>query len=257
MKIGFPIHPRKDILKEIRKIGKKGFDFVDLFLEEDLAIPEKINIKKAKKLFKKYNLGVVGHTAWYLPIGSPIKSFREASVKEAERYFKVFRNLGVKYLTVHANWPPSLFSEKEGIKFQIETLKELIKSAKKYKINIMYEPIDTKKDTLTNVSKIMRNVPGLYFHLDVGHANLFKRSPVKFIRRFHKKLKHIHLHDNKGKEDEHLAIGKGKINFKRIIKELKKVRYDGTITLEIFSKNEKDIIKSKNKLKKMWEKAKC
>jgi len=92
MKIGFPNNPRKDLLKEIEWIGKNGFDFVDLFLEEDKATPEKINVEKVKKLLRKYNLGVVGHTAWYLPIGSPIKTLREASVKEIVRYFEVFQN---------------------------------------------------------------------------------------------------------------------------------------------------------------------
>ena len=53
MKIGFPNNPRKDLLKEIEWIGKNEFDFVDLFLEEDKAIPEKINIEKVKKTSKK------------------------------------------------------------------------------------------------------------------------------------------------------------------------------------------------------------
>ncbi len=49
MKIGFPNHPQRNILKEIEWIGKNGFDFVDLFLEEDKAVPEKIDIKKNKE----------------------------------------------------------------------------------------------------------------------------------------------------------------------------------------------------------------
>ena len=253
MKIGFPNHPRKDILKEIEWIGKNGFDFVDLFLEEDKAVPEKIDIDKVKRLLEKYNLGAIGHTAWYLFIGSPIKSIRDCCVKEAERYFQVFKKLEAKCVTIHANWSPSLFSEGEGIKFQIETLRSLVKVAKKYKLKIMYEPIDTKKDTLKNVSKILKKVPDLYFHLDVGHANLFRKSIISFIKKFHKKLIHIHLHDNKGKKDEHKPIGKGNINFKRIIKELKKYRYDGTITLEIFSKNKKLALQSQRKLRKLWE----
>ena len=46
MKIGAPTHPRKDLVKEIEWIGRNGFDFVDLFLEEDKAVPDKINIEK-------------------------------------------------------------------------------------------------------------------------------------------------------------------------------------------------------------------
>jgi sugar phosphate isomerase/epimerase len=252
MKIGFPNNPRKDILEEVEWIGKNGFDFIDLFLEEDKAVPEKIDVEKLKKLLQKYKLEVVGHTAWYLPIGSPVKSFRETAVLEAERYFKVFSKLNVKYVTIHANWPPGMFSTKEGIKFQIETLKKLVKVAKNYNLELMLEPIDTHQDDIESVSEILKKVPGLYLHIDIGHVNLFGRKPEQFIKKFHRKLKHIHLHDNDGNKDLHIPMGTGKIDWENLIKILKKY-YDGTITLEIFSKDKDYILLSRNKLKKLWK----
>jgi len=252
MKIGFPNNPRKDILKEIKWIGSNGFDFVDLFLEEDMAVPEKIDVNKVKGLLKKYNLEAVGHFAWYLPIGSPVKLFREAAVKEAERYLSIFRKLNVKYATIHTSWPPGMFSDEEGIKWQVETLRRIVNIAKRYKINIILEPVDNEKDNLKNTAAILKKIPTLYFHLDIGHANLFKKDIIAFIKRLHKRLRHIHLHDNHGKKDEHLPIGKGTINFREIIKNLKKYKYGGTITLEIFSENKNLILQSKKKLRKLW-----
>jgi len=252
MKIGFPNNPRKDILKEIKWIGRQGFDFVDLFLEEDSATPEKIDVAKVKKLLKKYNLDTVGHTAWYLPTGSPVKLLRDAAIREAERYFKVFNKLGVKYVTIHANWPPSMFSAEEGIMLQVGSLRKIVKIAGKYHLNPMLELLDTGKDSIENIASILDKVPSFYFHLDIGHANLFNKKVKRFIRRLHKKLKHIHMHDNHGTADEHLPLGKGNINFKKIIKELKKYGYDGTITLEIFSKNRNLAVKSMKKLRKLW-----
>ncbi len=253
MKIGFPNHPRKNITQEIEWIGKNGFDFADLFLEEDQAVPEKIDTEKLKRLLKNYNLDVVGHTAWYLPIGSSIKSLREATVQEAIRYFEVFNKLGVEFITIHANWPNMLFSQKEGVEFQIESLKELLKEAKKYNLKLMYEPIDTLDDSVENVSAILEEIPELFFHLDIGHTNLFGRKPEEFIEKFHQKLKHVHLHDNFGNADLHLPIGGGAIDWERVLKILKKY-YDGTITLEIFSKDKNDVLLSKEKLKELWQK---
>ena len=37
MKIGFPNHPREDIIEEIKWIGKNKFDFIDIFLEEECS----------------------------------------------------------------------------------------------------------------------------------------------------------------------------------------------------------------------------
>ena len=253
MKIGFPNNPRKDLLKEIEWIGKNGFDFVDLFLEEDKATPEKINVEKVKKLLRKYNLGVVGHTAWYLPIGSPIKTLREASVKELVRYFEVFSELGVEFVTIHANWPGGMFSEEEGIKFQVESLRKLVREAKRFNLKIMYEPLETYADNVKNVSKILKMVPGLFLHLDIGHANLFGKKPEEFIKKFSNKIKHVHLHDNNGDKDLHLPMGCGSIEWEKILKILKKY-YDGTITLEVFSKDKDYVLLAKEKLRKLWSK---
>jgi sugar phosphate isomerase/epimerase len=251
MKIGFPNHPRNNILKEIEWIGKNGFDFVDLFLEEDSAVPEKIDVNKVRDILSKYNLGVVGHTAWYLPIGSPIKSIREASVLEAKKYFEVFSKLNVNYVTVHANWPPRLFSRAEGVNFQVDTLEKLVVEAKKLNINLMYEPIDSPKDSMESVTEVMKKVPGLYLHIDIGHMNLFGKNPEDFIKKFHKRISHIHMHDNNSESDLHLPIGTGSIEWKKLIPVLKKY-YDGTITLEIFSPDKDYALLSKQKLKELW-----
>jgi len=253
MKIGFPNNPRRNIFNEIEWIGKNGFDFVDLFLEEDKASPEKIDILRTKKSLQKYRLDTTGHTAWYLPIGSPIKSLRDAAVSEVIRYFEVFSKLEVKNVTVHANWPPGMFSVEEGIKWQLESLKNLTKEARSCSINLMYEPIDTLRDTTENLAKILEKIPDLYLTLDLGHANLFGKSVEKFIRNFHKKLKHVHLSDNKGSEDLHLPMGTGNIDWKKILKILKKY-YQGTITLEVFSKDKDYALLSKEKLRRLWKK---
>jgi sugar phosphate isomerase/epimerase len=253
MKLGFPNHPRKNIFKEIEWVGENGFDFVDLFLEEDRATPEKIDIEKIKKLLNKYGLDVVGHIAWYLPIGSPSQSYREFAVSEAGKYFDVFSKLSVQYATVHANWPPKLFTGEEGISFQVETLTKLVHDAMQYNIKIVYEPLDTWRDDIENVDEILRRVSGLFLHLDTGHANLFGRKPEQFIEKFHKQIRHIHLNDNDGIRDLHLHMGGGNIDWENLIRVLKKY-YDSTITLEIFSQDRNFVLMSRDKLQSLWKK---
>ena len=118
MKIGAPNHPRKNLVEEIEWIGKNGFDFVDLFLEEDKTVPDKINTKRVKELINKYSLDVIGHTGWYLQTSSPIKDIRDSVINEVERYLKTFNELGVRKVTIHANWFVNLFSVKESISLQ-------------------------------------------------------------------------------------------------------------------------------------------
>ena len=78
------------MLEEIEWIGENKFDFVDLFLEEDQAVPERIDVEKVKKLFQKYKLDIVGHTAYYLLTDSPIKSLRGSSSKRDNKILRSF-----------------------------------------------------------------------------------------------------------------------------------------------------------------------
>ncbi len=251
MKVGFPNNPKRDLPEEIEWIGKNKFDFVDVFLEEDQAVPERIDVNKVRNLLEEHGLEVVGHTACYLPIGSPIESLRRSAVKETTRYFRVFNELRVRLVTIHANWPTAIFSAKEGIAFQVKALRELVEEAKEYNLKLMYEPIDTQKDNLKNVSAVLSQVPELLFHLDIGHASLFGRKPEQFIKEFHKKLRHVHLNDNDKMRDLHLPMGAGSIDWKRTIKVLKRY-YNGTITLEVFSRDRDYALLSREKLISLW-----
>jgi sugar phosphate isomerase/epimerase len=63
---------------------------------------------------------------------------------------------------------------------------------------------------------------------DVGHLNMFKRAGftdkdlVKQTEKIAKYVKHVHLTDNFGYADTHLAPGMGNVPFKEILKELEK-----------------------------------
>lgn len=252
MKIGFPNNPWKDVISEMEWIAKNSFDFADVFLEYPL-MPGNINSLKIRKILDHHGLGAVGHLAWYLPIGHPERAIRETAVIEAESYFPVFEKIGIKKVTVHANWAREI-PIGDCIHFQSNTLRNLVRAGKPYGISIMYEHIDGPNDSIENVRKILDSVPGLLFHLDIGHANLFGRNPEDFIKAFSKKLAHVHLHDNNGKYDQHLPIGKGIIKWASIIKTLKE-SYDETITLEIFSGSKESILISRKRLIDIWKRS--
>jgi len=178
VKVGFANNPKRDILEEIEWIGKNKFDFIDLFLEEDQAVPKRIDVEKVRNLLEEYGLEVVGHTACYLPIGSPIKSLREAAVKEITRYFRVFDELRTRLVTIHANWPIAIFSAKEGIAFQVKTLRELVREAKEHNL-IFY--ILIRKYSLEYVyhchcEVAENNRSNLILHLDFNSPYFFVKQ---------------------------------------------------------------------------------
>ncbi len=74
---------------------------------------------------------------------------------------------------------------------------------------------------------------------------------LEFINRFGDRIQHVHISDNFGRRDDHLAVGEGAIDFKVLIDALKKIHYDDTMTLEIFTEDRADLIRSRNALRKM------
>jgi sugar phosphate isomerase/epimerase len=75
---------------------------------------------------------------------------------------------------------------------------------------------------------------------------------MDFIRTFPDRIYHVHANDNLGKNDDHLPIGAGIIDFPEIVKGLKGIGYDETITLEVFSRDRDYLRLSRDKLAAMF-----
>jgi len=74
------------------------------------------------------------------------------------------------------------------------------------------------------IKNMMNNEIGFTF--DVGHANT-TNAIDEFLKM---KIDHVHVHDNNGKDDEHLILGLGNIDWKHVIGELK--GYKGDFVVE-------------------------
>lgn len=72
------------------------------------------------------------------------------------------------------------------------------------------------------------------FCFDTGHMNLLHRDPRVVIPVIGKRIKVLHLHDNNGSSDEHLAPFTGTINWNFVCDALREAGYTGTLSFETF-----------------------
>ena len=70
------------------------------------------------------------------------------------------------------------------------------------------------------------------FCLDVGHANLTKKDFRTVVQPLGSRLKTLHIHDNDGTNDKHLAPFTGTVNWELLLKCLKAVDYSGNLSFE-------------------------
>lgn len=76
--------------------------------------------------------------------------------------------------------------------------------------------------------------PALGMCLDTGHTTCFgKIEPAQWSRRFAERISHVHCSDNDGKDDLHWSLGKGVVDFRRLLQPLADIGTLATVTLEV------------------------
>jgi sugar phosphate isomerase/epimerase len=90
------------------------------------------------------------------------------------------------------------------------------------------------------------------FCLDAGHQLTFGQSSLDcWCKRLAPFLGQLHLHDNHGTGDDHLGLGLGTIDFRKLLEMVKLVSPDQpVVTLEVH--NEKEIQPSLTYLERIW-----
>jgi len=249
-------NPQADLLAEIAWAHEYGFEFLDMTLEPSAAHPKQVKVKKIREALRDKNLNIIGHTAYYLPLASPLESLRKAAWKEMGWALEVLAELGASKVTVHPDKSiPFALGSKGVLKKNLESLEKIEEMAKPLGLQMLVENMDRTFNTVEQVQEALTRLPELGFHLDVGHANLNveRNRTEEFLKSFRDRLVHVHLSDNFGKsEDLHLPLGAGTINWHKIIGLLKKSGYDGTITLEVFSPDRRYLLFSRDKLREIW-----
>jgi len=90
------------------------------------------------------------------------------------------------------------------------------------------------------------------FCLDTGHQSAFSRSSLdRWLDSMGSYIGQVHLHDNHGERDEHLALGQGDINFRSFFRRLKKIcKEPPFVTIE--PHQEADLQPSLDYLEEAW-----
>lgn len=255
-------NPVKPVLSELEEISKLGFDYLELTLDPPQAHHLQILQQKEQLLaaLKQHQMGLVCHLPTFVSLADLTDSVRRASLNEVLESLEVaaefqplkivahppyIGGLGVmvmkqaRHMAKNSLWAISLKAEQLGLNLCLEN---------------MFPRCQYGVETIDFI-KIFEQLPNLNLTFDTGHANIGNPEGnriLEFIETFSDRIGHVHISDNFGKEDNHLPIGTGTINFDSVLKSLKGIGYKDTVTFEIFSKDREYLQISRDKFQKMW-----
>ena len=238
------------------KIGASTLAGIETTLEETLEFIENLGIDYAElvhqfpseninaDILESYNLKYSIHSPFMdVNIAALQDKSRLNSLKQIKDSINLANKINAEAVVIHPGLAPFLankyFLDKVYERAN-NSIKELGEYGRDLGVLATIENMPTFDGMLYNNMGDLHNLLtslDMSMTLDIGHANHSGYSPDQMI---FDSIKHIHIHDNFGDEDAHLALGEGSIELKYIVNNLEEKNYDGIYIIEV---NDYDSIK--------------
>jgi len=236
-------------VEALRFAAEKGFDAFEVnifFPAIDLDNWDWKEIEALKKISRAAKIEISVHAAFYeLNMAAFSQGIRAESIRYINKSIDFCHELGGEVITVHPGkytydiLPGASVDTDPLMKIQwehnIESLKRINAHAESKGVILCLENLGWNyvARSFDDMVKIREEVgETLQFTLDIGHARANSEDGVEDgFRVLGDHIRHIHISDNFGKEDDHLPLGEGNTNFSKFFHYLKD--FPHIITLEI------------------------
>lgn len=212
------IIPDKNHIDECLELAAKnqlGFEYNDFsvpeVLDDETSFSEIINSYIGREL-PGYN---TVHGAFFdvIPFSVDYRVREIADLRIAQS-IAAAKRIGARAVVFHTNYNPFLNDEKyvcSWLKKNTDYWSSILEAHPD--INIYLENMfDTTPDMLEALSESLSKYPNYGVCLDYAHATLSGMSPGDWSQRLGRFVKHIHINDNDGISDLHLAWGDGRVD---------------------------------------------
>jgi sugar phosphate isomerase/epimerase len=209
---------------------------------------------------KQFELGLVCHLPTFLSTADLTDRLRQASIEEVLVSLEIAADMQPLKVVLHPSYMMGLgvFVPELTKAHALNSLEIIVEKAHGLGLCLCLENMFPRTQWLTYPEEfvdILAKFPTLNLLLDIGHAHIGDaggKKCLRFIEMFPGRIGHLHVSDNFCKEDQHLPIGAGIIDFSKAVKALKGIEYDDTVTLEVFSRDRDYLKMSKKKMEEMF-----
>jgi sugar phosphate isomerase/epimerase len=196
-------------------------------------------VARLGRLLQKKQIPVTAHG----PVHDMNPGSLDVIVRDYTRhcYFKtlaVCHSLGAKSLVLHLGLNPLLpdAALSSWLEESVRVWRPLVELVRQLGMTIRLENmfVPTPRFIIALKDALGADVVKVCF--DIGHFNVYSDASLsQWLDELGPDIEEVHLNDNTGRDDEHLGLGKGTINFRRFFRELAARRIRPQFTLEMTS----------------------
>jgi sugar phosphate isomerase/epimerase len=181
------------------------------------------------------------HTTYSNAVGAHDR--REAAVRETEAALKVARRIPFNVMVVHLGTPTGMKNPDDNHRnAAVRSLDQICQLAETLGVRVAVEVIPNRlSDPASLVQILESDVESVEkmkagICLDFGHAHMMG-DVADAIETVAEHIITTHIHDNHGREDEHLVPYLGSIDWDLALVTMQKIGYDGTYLMELAGGN--------------------
>ena len=246
---GIPPSPT-DHLKAMEIVGQNGFKAIELELYDELLAEHKRDLDKMKTILNRYGMTVPSVMAVEEKMFSLDPVLKEKAIQDFDQLTDLIVELGAPLVAICGYMPPEIrpkgteiyaggppTSVEVGDDFSWEAFwGNAVDIVRRFSIIAATKGLTLIIETRANdvfgstdaILSLIREVgsDNLGVILDVAHVNAGKEYLSLVIPKLGRLIKLVHFSDNDGTQAYHHSLGTGKIDFRAIIKSLRKVGFD-------------------------------
>lgn len=167
---------------------------------------------------------------------------RHRRIEHTKDAIKLAHEFGARTVSLQPGGPliGTPFSPDQAARRFASGLEQVLPLAQELNITLGIEPepglfIESSSEYRAFKDEHFPSHPFIRMNCDIGHLFCVGEDPAQVIRAMPEEIAHVHLEDiGKNRVHQHLAPGKGAIDFRSIFAALDDVRYTGWVTVELY-----------------------
>lgn len=207
----------------VDKLIAHGAENVELMLDGEGWNDFHLCMDELAATLVKKHIGYSVHVpVWDMNLTSECAHLRNAVLESYKATIAFASRIEARHVVLHTGWcSDPHFSKELGRSRARAALEKLVEFNKVYDQLLLVENIGSPAASLFTKRQFVDFLDGfpgnVGYVVDIGHAHINKWQIEPLLHELGNRLYALHIHDNDGYRDEHAPIGRGNIDWKRVL----------------------------------------